>query len=340
MIEFNKRIIIERDAIFELNCLLKNNKAIFVSSKSLKLIFKDCLDKLDFKTTIFYDVEDYSLETAYNLSFICTCNHIDLIIAFGGGTINDVCKLSAHYCSKKLVSFPTIVSNDGLCSPISVLQIKNGLTEGIDSKSPDMVIIDTNVIKNAPKKFLKAGICDVLSNFSALQDWELACTRGKESRNDLSKMLSNCAFWNLYNMRMDTEDDIKIKLVCESVILSGISMELKGNTRPCSGAEHLFNHALVSRYPNIQILHGYLVGLGSLCTSYFRNNGYNKILKFLKKYDIDIRPVTLGISKDVFIDCWLNAISTRPNRYTILNEIELNYDLLSELYDKINKEDL
>ena len=267
------------------------------------------------------------------------CNYrLSAVVSFGGGTINDVCKLASKYANTELISIPTIISNDGVCSNVSVLKIDDTHTDGFASKAPDAVLVDIDIIKNSPARYLKAGICDILSNYSSIWDWDLAISKGKEEPNDLARIMSSNAFWSLFNLPDNIEEDLKIKIVCESIILSGLAMEIKGNTRPCSGSEHLFNHAMVSRHPEVRVLHGYLVGLGSLVSAILQKQNFNKLVSFLKRNDIDVRPSTLGISKEVFVDAWLHAKETRPSRYTILNEIKLTENLLLEIYDKIEKE--
>lgn len=337
---YNKQIVIkkqiERSDVEPIFSKLKST--LLVTSKHIHELFKDRIDMLSsFSNGIFY-LDDFRLEDALDLSKYILKNRFDSIVSIGGGTVNDVCKLAAKYASVFLISFPTIVSNDGVCSNTSVLKIDSEHTDGFPSKSPDAILVDLTIIKNSPSQFLKAGVCDILSNYSAVWDWDLAVSKNKEESNDLSRIMSSNAFWSLFNLPDNIEDDLRIKIICESIIMSGLAMEIKGNTRPCSGSEHLFNHAIVAYYPKIKVLHGYLVGLGSLVSSVLQKQNFDKLVGFLKKNNIDVRPSSLGISKEVFIDAWKKAKQTRPNRYTILNEIELTDELLSGLYDKIERE--
>lgn len=336
-----KSIIIKEEIkinnVLELTECSKNN--LVVSDTSLLDLFRNKItDIVDKTNSQLYLIDGYSLKDALKLSELLLRNHIVNVIAIGGGTVNDVCKLATRYSNSKLISFPTIISNDGVCSNTSVLKIDDVRTDGFDSKSPDAILVDINVIKNSPSKYLKAGICDILSNYSAVFDWDLAISKGKEEPNDLARIMSSNAFWSLFNLPDNIEEELKIKIICESIIMSGLAMEIKGNTRPCSGSEHLFNHAIVAYHPEIKVLHGYLVGLGSLVSSILQKQNFNKLVGFLKRNDIDVRPSSLGISKEIFADAWLKAKDTRPNRYTILNEIEINKEMLLKIYDKIERE--
>ncbi len=336
----NKLITIENNAWNEFSQISKQfKKLLIITSNDIYSLFKKEIDRcfLLNKHELFL-LNEYSYQQATELVPQIIYKHYDCIVSIGGGSVNDTCKLVAKLSDVFLISIPTTISNDGVCSNISVLKTENFNSSGIPSKSPDIILIDTRVIKNSPQKYLKAGICDILSNYTALFDWNLAINKNMESKNDIAKIISSTSFWNLFNLPSNIEDDLKIKIIAESIILSGISMEIKGNTRPCSGSEHLFAHSITTYYPSINILHGYLVGLGSLVVSLFQKQNYNKLISFLKKNKIDVRPSTLGITKEIFIDAWLKAKSTRPNRYTILNEITLNIELLANIYDKIEKE--
>lgn len=337
----NKSIVIKKDVTNEdvIKAIGPYKRILIATSKHLHSIFTERIDKLKkaLKADIYF-VDSYGLDDAFKLCKELLRSHIDVLVSIGGGTINDVCKLASENSRVRLVSIPTIVSNDGVCSNISVLRVDDVHTESFASKSPDVIIVDVDIIKNTPAKFLAAGLGDILSNYTSVWDWDLAVAREKETPNDLARIMSSNAFWTLFNLPDNIEEDLKIKLICESIIMSGLAMEIKGNSRPCSGSEHLFNHAIMAYYPEINVLHGFLVALGSLVSCIFQNQNFEKMVGFLKKHNIDVRPSTLGISKEIFIDAWMKATSTRPNRYTILNEIKLNEKMLSNIYDKIEKE--
>ena len=337
----NKSIVIKKDVKNEdvIKAIGPYKRIIIATSEHLHSIFTDRINKLkkDLKAELYF-IEGFALDDAFKLTKLLLSSHTDTLVSIGGGTINDVCKLASENARVKLVSIPTIVSNDGVCSNISVLKVDDVHTESFASKSPDVIIVDIDVIKNSPSKFLSAGLGDILSNYCSVWDWDLAVSRGKETPNDLARIMSSNAFWTLFNLPDDIEEDTKIKLICESIIMSGLAMEIKGNSRPCSGSEHLFNHAIMAYYPEINVLHGYLVALGSLVSAIFQKQNFDKLVGFLKKHNIDVRPSTLGISKEIFIDAWMKAMSTRPSRYTVLNETKINEKILSELYEKIEKE--
>lgn len=338
----NKTIIVEENAVNKLADIVKAfSKVLIVTTESLYDLFGDWMKEIiKLENVKVYYMQDYSVQEASTISNNLIINYFDCLVSIGGGTVNDTCKLAAQYAAKTFISVPTIVSNDGVCSNTAVLKFKEGRTDGLPAKAPDIIVIDINIIKGSPLKYLKAGICDIVSNYTALYDWKLAIKNNKEKPNDVARIVSSNALYNILNLNepINPKSNWHIKLICESLILSGIAMEIKGNTRPCSGSEHLFNHSINMYHPEIKVLHGYLVGLGALVTSIWQKQNYELLMEYFKKNNIDIRPSSLGISEEIFIDAWKNARLTRPARYTILNEKEISEKELIEIYKKIEKE--
>ena len=62
-------------------------------------------------------------------------------------------------------------------------------------------------------------------------------------------------------------------------------------------------------------------------------DGIEKITGVIKKYDIPIRPSEWNITKEIFINAWIQAPATRSDRYTILNETDLSPERLGRIYD-------
>jgi len=101
-------------------------------------------------------------------------------------------------------------------------------------------------------------------------------------------------------------------------------MEIAGTSRPCSGAEHKFSHALDKMIPNKTSLHGEQVALGTILVSYLRGNDFDRFRMFFKSVGLPTNSREIGIAKEAIIEALLNAPSTRPGRYTILEEIKID----------------
>ena len=287
-------------------------------------------------------INDSTFEMAQIIGEELLSGDYDSLIGIGGGKIQDTCKFASFMSKKNFFSIPTTLANDGLCSPIAVLKMKDGFTKSIGTKLPLALFIDTNIVANSPIELRKAGIGDILSNYTAIYDWRVAEKCNKDTINDFALSISDISF-NVINNISKTDIEISdknfIEQLAEAIVLSGIAMYIAGTSRPCSGSEHLFSHT-IDRLYNKKNLHGLQVALGSIVAAYLQGRDYGKLINLLKRFDIDVRPEILNLTQNEYIDCWKHAKESRKERYTILNEIDEDTleKKIEEIYEIIEEE--
>ena len=265
---------------------------------------------------------------------------IDLIVGCGGGRVIDLGKYLSSETFTPFVSIPTILSNDGVSSPISVLRIKDSY-KATGSTMPLGIVVDINVIKSAPISFLHTGVGDLLSNISAFYDWKISSMLGKDKYDSFAAAIAYIAASNIvnklntYGKILDSEDFL-IDLA-QGLVLSGISIAIAGTSRPASGSEHNISHALDKILGANRKLHGIQVGFATLLTLYLQKQYelMERIKSFYRTIGFPTTFEELGISKGIFT----RAVKMAPfirDRYTILNEVEPKYIVKSiqEVYDK------
>lgn len=275
-----------------------------------------------------------SIEYSMNIAEQIIATDIDCIVGLGGGRVLDVCKYAAYISKRPYLAIPTTAANDGLASPIAVLKRKDGKPKSLGAAMPSMMLMDTEIIRQGPIANIKAGIGDTISNYMALLDWELAVSKGKEEMNGYAYLMSKNALDALLKTQYTTFCPEFIEVLVNSLVLSGIAMDFAGSSRPVSGSEHLFSHAL-DYYGKKSNLHGLQVALGTIALLKLISHPYSHLLDYLNKFEVDINPNTLEIDEDTFVWCMQNATKMRNNRYTYLHEMDLNSAKLKQIYKEL-----
>ncbi|MEO9802569.1 MAG: iron-containing alcohol dehydrogenase [Reichenbachiella sp.] len=279
-------------------------------------------------------VQNNSTQEVQRLRNIIQSHRFDLLIAVGGGKVLDTVKRLSLLTSINHLSIPTIISNDGLISPIAVLTNEQGKTESLPATMPMGVIIDLDVVNRAPIKFMRAAAGDILSNISATHDWVIANKKQREPINDIAYELSRSSASGLINFS-DTNFQNKafIRQIIYGQVNSGLAMSLAGTSRPCSGSEHLLSHAIDHLGYSEDLLHGIQVGTLSLFCLFLQKKLKKVHLEYAKKTDIPLLPNDLNAKiENQLSEIFELGKSIRVGRYTILDEIS-NEEFLDE-YEK------
>jgi glycerol-1-phosphate dehydrogenase [NAD(P)+] len=240
------------------------------------------------------------------------------IIGIGGGRSIDVAKLASLRVDVPFVSLPTAASHDGICSAQASLTV-NGETTSVPAQAPLAIVADTEIISQAPARLLSAGCGDIISNFTALLDWHLAHRLRNEEYSEyaaaLSGMTARMIVEQAPTIRPGMEEPARV--VVKALISSGVAMSIAGSSRPASGSEHKFAHALNSIAPG-KALHGELCGLGTIVMMYLHGGDWKMIRDALIQVGAPTSAIDLGLDEEIVIEALVNAHKIRPERYTIL----------------------
>jgi glycerol-1-phosphate dehydrogenase [NAD(P)+] len=272
-----------------------------------------------------YVVQDNTFEEVDRLKSYAETRRYDLIVAIGGGKVLDTVKRVSYLSNINHLSVPTIISNDGLISPISVLKNYKGKTESIPGMMPMGVVIDLTIIMNSPINYIRAASGDILSNISATNDWILAYKMERDSINDIGFHLSrSAAHALLYFNDINLYSKPFLRMVIQGQINSGIAMSLAGTSRPCSGSEHLISHALTSMGLADHVLHGIQVASISLFTLFLQGKLQDIHLNYAMATEIplDFTSFLANTEATELRKIYYLSREMRPGRYTVLDEID------------------
>ena len=245
----------------------------------------------------------------------------DLIVGIGGGRSVDTAKLISYNLSIPFVSLPTAASHDGMASPF--VSVKSDKPHSIVASAPMGVFVDIDIIKKAPSKLLASGCGDLIANIIAVKDWQLGHKKTKEYYGryaaDLAMMSAKIVMENSSEFR---KKGLDARVIVEGLISAGVASCIAGSSRPCSGAEHLFSHALDKIAPGIG-LHGEKCGIGSIMMAKLQGQDWKKIIKTLKDVGAPTTAKQIQLKSEMIVEALMIAQELRPERYTILKEIKM-----------------
>ena len=309
------------------NKILSNKNITLVTGNTTKKIagneVKDILESEG------YDILEIIIEKAtYDAVDIVTNNSkkSTAIVAVGGGKVIDVAKMASTTNNIPLICIPTTAAHDGMVSPRASIKNENG-SVSLEVDSPFALLADTKILSEAPYRFTAAGFADIISNLTAVEDWKLAYKLINEPFSDsaaaLSLMTANLLIDQAKNIQPRHVESASI--VVKGLISSGMAISIAKSSRPASGSEHKFSHALDKIAPK-PALHGEQCGVGTIMMMYLQGGDWKNIQSVLKKVHAPTNAKELGIDEEYIIEALTEAHNIRPSRYTILGDRGLTRD--------------
>ena len=266
-----------------------------------------------------------SVDDAHTLIAALRDDFFDALVGIGGGKTLDVAKYAASMVGLPFVAVATNLSNDGLASPVASLD-SAGRKASFGVHIPIAVVVDLALVRQSPARHTRSGIGDVVSNLSAIADWYLAGEERGETVDGLAVTFARNAAEALLSRTEPLDSDALLTTLAEALVLSGMAMSVSGSSRPCSGGCHEIGHAIDLLYPDAG-LHGEVVAVGAMFASYLREDALLPAVdRCFRVHGVPRVPGDLGLSDDDFAEAVIQAPSTRPDRYTILEHLDLDRD--------------
>jgi glycerol-1-phosphate dehydrogenase [NAD(P)+] len=218
------------------------------------------IDSLVFDSNITADIKNVNIVRE-------TARFSDMIIAVGSGTINDLCKYAGHLNNIPYIVFATAPSMNGYSSANASISI-NGYKQTFKAQLARAIFFDLDILANAPIRLIKSGLGDSICRPTCQADWLLSHlllgTKYDETPFNILKTVENELFEN--SEALIRQDRQALKLLCQTLILSGIGMYISNGSYPASQGEHLIAHTmetiLKKGYPHS--FHGEQIGVTTL----------------------------------------------------------------------------
>lgn len=230
----------------------------------------------------------------------------DVVAGVGGGRAIDTAKAVSYEMGSALVIIPTVASNDAPCSALSVQHTEDHMLDRflILRRNPDVVLVDSKVIAEAPTRYFVAGMGD------ALATWFEAFTCTKSSATSMAGGLTTAAALSLARLCYDTlmEYGVSAKLAVEenavtpavervieaNILLSGLGFESSG-----LAAAHGIHEGVHALEGTQGALHGEMVAFGTIVQLVMENYPkaeIDKVIDFCKAVGLPVTLRQLGVS--------------------------------------------
>ena len=195
----------------------------------------------------------------------------DVIVGIGGGKTLDTAKAVAYYAKVPVAIVPTIASTDAPCSALSVIYTDDGVFDKylFLPQNPEIVMVDTDVVANAPVRLLVAGMGDALATYfegrACAASGATNCAGGKctKAALALAKLCYETLIADGEKAKCAVDKHVCTKAV-ENVIeantyLSGIGFESAG-----LAAAHAIHNGFTAIPATHELYHGEKVAFGTL----------------------------------------------------------------------------
>lgn len=228
-------------------------------------------------------------------------DNVDILIAVGSGTIHDITRYVAYKKGIVFISVPTAASVDGFVSTVAAMTW-NGCKKTFTAVSPICVIADSSIYAKAPYRLTASGISDLLGKYTAIADWKVSSLlTGEYICNKVCELETKALETVCNNITLIRSGDLEAtEQLMYALLLSGLAMQMVGNSRPASGAEHHMSHLWEMEIINksLDAYHGEKVSVGLVIST----EVYHKIKEVIDKNEITFRKYS-GLEKEFLKEC-------------------------------------
>ena len=270
------------------------------------------------KVLEYQELDTVAIEDIIPLAFAIP-NHAKAVVSIGGGKVIDAGKYAAFLRGMPFISVPTSSSSDGFSSASASLLV-GGRRNSVPAKLAYGIVVDTEVIRTAPVKFIYSGVGDMVAKITSLYDWVYEAQHGASVLNDFAVMVAKKAVNSFVRTPYESiQDEVFLKELLDSLAMSGIANEIAGSSAPTSGSEHLISHAL-DKFLDVPQLHGVQVGIATYIMAKVQDHRYVRVNKVFTDTGFWDYVATLGMKKADFIKAIDMAPTIKPHRHTYLHE--------------------
>jgi len=276
-----QRIVCEENALDAAPQIIaeysKNNKAVMICDDNTYIAAGKALENgFNFHQIIKLASTDlHANEKAVDAVLALVNPDADLFVAVGSGTIHDVTRYVAAQMKTDFISVPTAPSVDGFVSTVAAMTW-HGAKKTLPAVAPIAMVADLSIIAAAPQRLIAAGVGDMIGKYTSLLDWKISHLVTDEYICDYLIELEEAAIKKVVSSidKISIGDKEAIGNLFYGLVLSGLAMQMCGNSRPASGSEHHVSHFIEMGAMGLcsDAYHGEKVGVGLslICDKYHK----------------------------------------------------------------------
>jgi glycerol dehydrogenase len=226
--------------------------------------------------------------------------NIQVVVGVGGGSAIDTAKATAYYEKCPVAIIPTVCATDAPCTGLSVIYNDDGTFNSylFYPRNPEAVIVDSEIIANAPTKFLVAGMGDALGTYFEAR----ACLRtDSPSLENGGIMLSSMALCELcyktllkcgYQAKLASEKHL-VTPALEAIVEANTYLSGVGADNGGLAVAHSVYNGFTALSECENTMHGSLVAFGTIAQLIIENAPKEEIKEVMDFcYSVGL-PVTL-----------------------------------------------
>ncbi len=322
------RFVTHRDLLngVVLDALAPNVRGFIVHGKAhSRRVVEELFQSIPAKDFMLHELSGAFESEAHYLAFRLRAFGAGQVVAVGGGAVQDVCKAAAHMVGIPLISLPTLVATDGVGSPVAVLKGDDGKSTSTGAAAPTLIFICQELFRAVPRGYWAAAAGDVIGNLVSVRDCRRFYKDEYEALSVGCELAEEAAMRILQSPYYRWDCPEFQKLLVEAALTSSRAMLASGDSRPCSGAEHLISHSIDALGLAPRQLHG--IQVGGVTPELLELHEAPMLAKKVRQILAELQaPSSLlqldGVVSEKLIEIRRTADHVRPGRQTVLNTLD------------------
>lgn len=284
---------------------------LFICSKSAYKSTHDLIEESfkDSKTKRIYKIFGGISSTGEieKMREIVRNENIDVVVGVGGGSAIDTSKATAYYEHKRIAIIPTVCATDAPCTGLSVIYNDDHTFNSylFYPNNPDFILVDSNIIANAPTKFLVAGMGDALGTYFEARECYKTSSPSLENGGITLSSLALCELCYKTLLKCGKEakissDNHVVTPELEAIIEANTYLSGVGADNGGLCVAHSFYNGVTSLGKNTA-MHGCCVAYGTLVQLLLENGSkdeFNEVREFMHSVGLPLTLEEIGITKE------------------------------------------